>query len=171
MTTETIHEINALSAEAFVLSFGDIAEASPWVAETAAAKRPFSDFAALTDAFTAAVDDAPPATQLALLMAHPDLAGRAAIAGELLPESRAEQAGAGLDRLTPEEFARFTELNDRYRAQFEFPFILAVKGATKATILASFEERLGNDVETEFANALAQVKRIIRFRLEDRIAR
>jgi 2-oxo-4-hydroxy-4-carboxy-5-ureidoimidazoline decarboxylase len=120
-------------------------------------------------AFADAIAKAAPQEQLALLDAHPDLAGRAAVAGELTAESRGEQAGAGLDRLTAAEFARFTDLNDRYRARFGFPFILAVKGADKHTILAAFEARIGNDRDTELRTALEQVARIVRFRIDDRV--
>ena len=117
----------------------------------------------------------PPESQLELIRAHPDLADRAAVAddagsGAVAAESRREQAGAGLDRLTRDEFKRFADLNARYRARFGFPFIFAVKGANKDMILASFEERIGNDAATERATALANVERILRFRIEDRIA-
>jgi 2-oxo-4-hydroxy-4-carboxy-5-ureidoimidazoline decarboxylase len=122
------------------------------------------------EAFLDAVFDADPSAQLALVRAHPDLAGRAAIAGELQPESQKEQAGAGLDRLTADEFARFTELNAAYREKFGFPFIFAVKGAGKDAILNAFEERIDNDPEAELATAIRQVANIIGFRIEDRIA-
>jgi OHCU decarboxylase len=158
--------VNALDAAAFVARFGDVAEHSPWVAERAVTSRPFADRAALVAAFVAAIRSADPATQLALIRAHPDLAGRAALA----TDSRREQQGAGLDTLTEAEFARFTRLNDAYRGKFGFPFILAVRGATKDTILAAFDARLGNDAATEFATALDQVTRIVRFRLEDRVS-
>ena len=108
--------------------------------------------------------------QLALLHAHPDLAGRATVAGHIAEESRREQAGAGLDRLTAGEFAWFQDLNARYRERFGFPFIHAVKGATKDAILAAFETRIDNDAEAERATALASVERIFRFRIEDRVA-
>ncbi len=109
------------------------------------------------------------AHQLALIRAHPDLAGRAAIAGELTADSSAEQKGAGLDTLTAAEFERFTSLNTRYKAKYHFPFIFAVKGATKDMILAAFEARLKNSETTEFEMALTQIARIFRFRLEDRV--
>ncbi len=121
-------------------------------------------------AFSAAVKHADKSRQRALLLAHPDLAGRAAIDGDLTRESRSEQAGAGLDRLTPEEFRRFTEANNAYRERHGIPFILAVRGATKHDILRAFEERLGNPDTVEFKTALEQVERIIRFRLEDRVS-
>jgi 2-oxo-4-hydroxy-4-carboxy-5-ureidoimidazoline decarboxylase len=161
--------IDAMSPADFVAAFGDIAEHSPWVAERAAGARPFSNREAAIVAFANAVMSADEETQLALLNAHPDLAGRAAIAGDIGADSRAEQAGAGLDTLSPEEFERFTELNTAYRETFGFPFILAVRGATKYDILGAFEARIGNDRETELSTALQQVCRIMRFRLEDRI--
>ena len=167
---QSIETVNALDAGAFVARFGDVAEDSPWVAEAAFAARPFADREALVEAFAVAVRSASRRKQLALLRAHPDLAGRAAVAGDVAEDSRREQAGAGLDRLTPDELARFTDLNARYRERFGFPFIFAVKGATKDAILAAFEARVGNDAETERAAALAHVERIFRFRIEDRVA-
>ncbi len=104
--------------------------------------------------------------QLALIRAHPDLATRA----KLTADSTREQAGAGLDTLSEAEFARFTELNDAYKARFGFPFIFAVKGASKHQILASFEERVGATKDAEFDMALTQVCRIFRFRIEDKVA-
>lgn len=168
--TVDLATVNALSPADFVARFGDVAEHSPWVAEGAAALRPFASREAMIEAFTAAVDAAPAESRLALIRAHPDLAGKAARSGVIAEDSKREQAGAGLDTLTDDEFARFTALNTRYREKFGFPFILAVKGAGKATILEAFETRLPNDPATEFAAALAQISRIFRFRLEDRVA-
>ena len=167
----SIEAVNALSAANFTARFGDVAEHSPWVAEAAARARPFRDRAALIAAFVGAVRAALPDAQLALLRAHPDLADRAAIAGDdIAAESQREQAGAGLDRLSPEEFRRFDGLNTRYRERFGFPFIFAVKGATKDAILAAFEQRIVNSAAAERTLALANVERILRFRLEDRVA-
>ena len=165
-----IAAVNALALDAFLARFGDVAEHSPWVAEAASAVRPYASREAMIEAFAAAVAAAPVEARLALIRAHPDLAGRAARAGAVAEDSRREQAGVGLDTLTQAEYARFTDLNDRYRAKFGFPFIFAVKGATKTMILDAFEARLPNDAETEFATALAQVCRIFRFRLEDRVS-
>jgi OHCU decarboxylase len=165
-----IAAVNALTDREFAAGFGGVAEHSPWVAEGAALRRPFADRAAMIAAFAAAIDAAPADRQLALLRAHPDLAGRAALAGELAQDSRREQAGAGLDTLTAEEFARFHRLNDAYRARHGIPFILAVRGSTKHDILAGFAARTGNDPDSERREALNQVKRIIRFRIEDRVA-
>jgi len=168
--TLTLAAVNRMDADAFVASFGDIAEHSPWVATVAERARPYPDRAAMVAAFAEAVAAAEPDAQLALLREHPDLAGRAAIAGELAPESRNEQAGAGLDRMSAEEYARFSRLNGAYRERHGIPFILAVKGATKDQVLEAFEARLDNAIEVERATALAQVQRIIRFRLEERVA-
>ena len=165
----SIDEVNHLDATSFAVLFGDVAEHSPWVAESAGHARPFANRDAMIHAFVDAVMRAPRADQLALIRAHPDLAGRAAISGELTNDSKQEQAGAGLDSLTPEEFARFSDLNSYYRKQNGFPFIFAVKGATKQQILAAFEERVKNNHATEFAIALTQVCRIFHFRIEGRV--
>lgn len=165
----TCDQVNAMTQDAFAAAFGDVAEHSPWVAEAAAEGRPYAGREALIAAFQSAIGAAPRDRQLALLHAHPDLAGKAALAGALADDSRREQAGAGLDSLTADEFARFTRLNEAYTARFGFPFILAVKGATKHDILEAFDRRLENDPEEEFRTALEQVQRIVRFRLEDRV--
>ncbi|TCN32438.1 2-oxo-4-hydroxy-4-carboxy-5-ureidoimidazoline decarboxylase [Sinorhizobium americanum] len=153
--------------EDFVRRFGGIFEHSPWVAERAFDHAASSGLtagnvhSALCNAFRAAS----PAERLAVLRAHPDLAGKLAIAGKLTADSTSEQASAGLDRLSPEEHARFTELNAAYARKFGFPFIIAVKGLTKAEILAAFEQRIDNSAEEEFETACAQVERIARLRL------
>jgi len=166
----TVAAVDAMTAAQFVDAFAGIAEHSAWVAEAAEPARPYGTREAMIDAFTEAVTAASPERQLDLLNAHPDLAGRAAIAGEIGDDSRSEQADAGLDRLTEDEFARFTELNTAYRNRFGFPFILAVKGATKHDILSAFEARIGNSRDRELETAIEQVCRIIRFRLEGRVA-
>ncbi|MHC3973289.1 2-oxo-4-hydroxy-4-carboxy-5-ureidoimidazoline decarboxylase, partial [Pseudomonas aeruginosa] len=104
--------------------------------------------------------------QLALINAHPDLAGKAAIRGELTASSTSEQAGAGIHECSAEEFARFTELNDAYKARFGFPFIKAVKGSNRHQILAAFEERIQHSADEEFATALAEINKIALFRLQ-----
>jgi 2-oxo-4-hydroxy-4-carboxy-5-ureidoimidazoline decarboxylase len=166
----TVDEINALPAAGFIARFGDVAEHSPWVAEAAERRRPFADREAIIAAFESALCGAARDAQLVLIRAHPDLAGKAAIAGDLTDDSTREQAGAGLASLSPAEFARFTALNDAYRARFDFPFIFAVKGATKQQILAAFEARLQHDQTQEFRTALGQIARIFRFRIEDRVS-
>ena len=164
-----IGPINRLSLDDFNATFADIAEHSPWVAARAAKQRPFRNRAAMIDAFQQAVRGADEAEQLALLRAHPDLAGRAARAGQLTSDSAREQKGVGLDTLSDDEFARFHTLNEAYKSRFGIPFIFAVKGATKHDILAAFEARLGATQQEEVMTALMQVLRIIRFRLTDRV--
>jgi 2-oxo-4-hydroxy-4-carboxy-5-ureidoimidazoline decarboxylase len=165
----TLHDVNRMDEDAFVEAFGDIAEHAPWVAAEAADRRPYHSRDAMVKAFGDAIRHADRTRQRALLLGHPDLAGRAAIAGEMTSHSTKEQSGAGLNTLTPEEFRRFNALNGAYRDRNGIPFILAVRGATKHDILASFEARIGNDPDVEFKTALEQVARIIRFRLEDRV--
>ena len=161
--------VNRLDDLAFVEKFGDVAEHSPWVAEYALGIRPFLNREAMITAFTDALHQARRDAQLDLIRAHPDLAGKAALAGDLTADSAHEQRGAGLDQLNPDEFRRFIGLNERYRTKFGFPFIFAVKGADKLSILDGFEVRLNNAVDTEFATALEQIARIIRFRIEERV--
>lgn len=158
-------EVNGLTSAAFIDAFGDVAEHSPWVAKGAAALRPFKDRDAMISAFETALRTARPENQLALIRAHPDLATKA----RLTEDSSREQQGAGLSSLTEAEFAHFTALNEGYKGRFGFPFIFAVKGATKHQILESFEKRVANSREAEFAMALTQVMRIFRFRIEDRV--
>lgn len=167
MTPDTLSlaTLNTISREAFTGLLGGIFEDSPWVAEGAWQARPFENLSALHHAMVAVVQGAGADKQLELLCAHPDLAGKAALAGELTAASKSEQAGAGLDRLTPEEYTRFHALNDAYKAKFGFPFVLAVKGHTKESILTSFEERLPNAAATERRRALQEVAKIARFRL------
>lgn len=155
---------------AFVARFGGVFEHSPWIAERAwalelgpAHDSPVGLHNALARMFRSATEE----ERLGVLTAHPDLAGKLAAAQRLTAESTAEQASAGLDALTDAERARFTELNTAYVARHGFPFIIAVRDNTKASILAAFETRLNNDRATEFATACAQVERIARLRLED----
>ena len=166
----SIDDLNGMVVSEFTAAFGDVAEHSPWVAERASGARPFADREAVVDAFAGALRGAALEEQLVVLRAHPDLAGRAAVSGDLTADSRREQAGAGLDRLTPEEFERFTALNAAYKERFGIPFIFAVKGATAAMILAAFEERVANGQGVEVRNAIDNVCRIMRFRIEDRVA-
>jgi OHCU decarboxylase len=151
----------------FVARYGGVYEHSAWIAEAVwdAGALP-EDLDAMAAAMAARVEAAGDAAQLALLRAHPDLAGKLALRGDLTPESTSEQAGAGLDRCTQGEFAEFQRLNDAYQARFGFPFILAVKGYDRAAILDAFRRRVDNDPATEFREALDQVHRIARLRLE-----
>lgn len=155
----------SLSREAFIARYGGIYEHSPWVAETVFEERASSAPAALAEPMAQVVEMAGPNRQLALLRAHPELAGKLAVRGGLTADSRSEQASARLDQCSPEEFARFTELNSQYRAKFGFPFIIAVRGLQRAGILAAFEQRIGNSAQTEFRTALDQVHKIARLRL------
>ncbi|MEO6608247.1 MAG: 2-oxo-4-hydroxy-4-carboxy-5-ureidoimidazoline decarboxylase [Aestuariivirga sp.] len=157
--------VNAMSAADFLAEFGGIAEHSAWVAEAAIPERPYANLPAMTLAFQNAVLGASKTAQLALLNAHPDLATKA----KLTQDSTSEQKGAGLDQLTKAEFEYFTTLNNTYKLKNNFPFIFAVKGATKAQILAGFEQRIANDTKTEFKTALNQVCKIISFRLEAKV--
>jgi 2-oxo-4-hydroxy-4-carboxy-5-ureidoimidazoline decarboxylase len=158
--------LNSLDRETFVKTLGGIFEHSPWIAEDACHKRPFDSVAELHEAMRDAVRHASEEKQLGLILAHPDLAGKAALAGDLTDSSKREQAGAGLDRLTGEEYQRFHTLNNSYKEKFNFPFILAVKGHTQESILKSFEERLPNSLAAEKARALEEIYKIARFRLE-----
>jgi urate oxidase len=161
---------SCLSRADFVARFGGIFEHSPWIAEQAfdAGLSASCDTAdGLHAAMTATMRASGQPEKLALIRAHPDLAGKLAQAGRLTPESTGEQASAGLNMLTDEERADFTQANEAYKAKFGFPFIIAVKGRTKAEIRAAFGTRLGNDQATEFSTALEQVERIALLRLRD----
>jgi 2-oxo-4-hydroxy-4-carboxy-5-ureidoimidazoline decarboxylase len=166
----TLAQLNVADRAAFVAAVGDVFEHGPWVAERAHAARPFATVAALHDAMMQAVRAAPRAEQLAFLRGHPELAGKVARAGAMTADSKAEQGGLGLDRLSDADFARFERLNAAYAQKFGFPFIVAVRRHKSAgSILAAFEQRFGNDTETEFATALAEIGFITRLRLEDRV--
>ncbi|PAS99747.1 MAG: OHCU decarboxylase [Candidatus Dactylopiibacterium carminicum] len=169
MNRISLAHLGALEREAFVDALTGIFEHSPWVAERAWAARPFSSLEALAQAMERSMWEADPKEQMTLIRAHPELAGRAAIAGELTPESTREQAGARLDACSPEEFARLQALNAAYNTRFGFPFILAVSGLDRTQIIARFEERLHNEVPAEFAEALSQIARIARLRLPQRV--
>jgi len=166
----TIWEINRISSGAFTTALGGIFEHSPWVAERASAARPFADIAALHDAMMAAVRGATDGMQLTLIRAHPELAGKAAIRGELTADSTMEQSRAGLNQCSAVELARLTALNAAYGAKFGFPFILAVKGYDRAGILREFAQRVDRDRDTEFEEALTQIARITRSRLDALLA-
>lgn len=153
----------------FVARFGGVFEHSAWIAERAFDRGglgPVPDAASLHAALAAAFRAAGEAERLGVLKAHPDLAGRLALSGDLTEDSRGEQAGAGLDRLTAAEFERFTDLNTRYQARFGFPFIIAVRGLSKAEILHAFENRIHHARHDEFDAACHEVEKIARLRLE-----
>lgn len=155
---------NSLSHEQFMARYGHVFEHSPWVVERAAAHRPFAD---LHGAMMQVLDDASSEERLALIRAHPELAGKAAMAGELTADSAAEQSSAGLDRLSAQEYALFHERNSAYHEKFGFPFVICVKLTDKAGILEAMHQRLGNGPEDEIAAAIAEIGKIARLRLEE----
>lgn len=163
----SIAKLNAMSAPQFVETLSSIWERSPWVPERAAAMRPFGAVLDLHSAMSSVVFDATLDEQLALIRAHPQLAGREAIRGELTPNSTREQHGAGLDACSPEEVSRLAQLNSAYVDRFGFPFVLAVKGHNRSSILDQLQRRVGNTLEAERTEALLQISRIAAFRLLD----
>jgi 2-oxo-4-hydroxy-4-carboxy-5-ureidoimidazoline decarboxylase len=169
-TTYTITQLNAMPEPEFVKVLGGIYEHSPWFAEAAAQQRPFTDTAELAAALRRAVDDAGREAQLKLVRAHPELAGKAAVRGELTAESTREQAGAGLDQCTPEEFQRLQNLNASYNQKFGFPFILAVRGYDRHGIIDAFARRLDNAPDIELQTCINQIHRIAQFRLNDLVS-
>lgn len=161
----TLAEVNAMDRNAFVAALGGVFEHSPWVADRAYEARPFASVDALHEAMTRAMHGASRDEKLALIRAHPELAGRAMVQNALTADSAREQAGAGLTACSPEEYARIVDLNARYGAKFGFPFILAVKGYDRAGVIRELERRVGGDAEREFEEALGQIGRIAAFRL------
>lgn len=162
----SLAELNRMDAAGFTAALGGIFEHSPWVAERAAARRPFTSLDSLHGALVQAMWAASDSEKLALLRAHPELAGKEAAAGTLTAHSTSEQDSVGLTRLTPDEAGRIGALNAAYRGRHGFPFIIAVKLRTKRQIFAAFEQRLANPQADEFATALAEVGKIARLRLE-----
>lgn len=160
----TLSGLNAMPSPSFVEALGEVFEHAPWVAEAVAPGRPYTTMTALHDAMLQAVRQAPPERQLAFIAGHPELGSRVRRA-ELTGHSQAEQGGLGLDRLSAEEFERFTRLNAAYREKFDFPFIVCVRRHTRDSILRQFERRLGHDIQTERATALAEIGLITRLRL------
>jgi OHCU decarboxylase len=158
----TLHDLNGQDQGTFVESVGWVFEHSPWVAERAWIQGPFGTVTDLHAAMVAVVGAAPREEQLALLRAHPDLGSRL----HMSEVSTSEQAGAGLEELSREAFDRLTQLNAAYRERFGFPFLLAVKGATPQAVLDALTRRVDRSLEQEWAEALAQVARIARFRLD-----
>jgi OHCU decarboxylase len=163
----TIEQINQFTTPEFERVFARILEHSPHYATRAAQKRPFADFASLHQAFVSAILEDNHTQQLALIRAHPDLAGKAALAGELTAESQNEQQGLGLDRLSPLEYAEFMRVNTAYRAKFGIPYIVCVRQNTKETILSAAPTRLEHDLETEMKIALGEIAKIAKYRLQD----
>jgi allantoate deiminase/N-carbamoyl-L-amino-acid hydrolase len=168
----TLEQLNNSDVTAFTATLHGIYEHSPWIPERAAAQRPFANITALKLAMQAVVSSAAREEQLGLIRAHPELAGKAAISGELTAESTGEQAKAGLNNCSPEEFATLQKLNADYNKKFGFPFILAVKGAdgqglSRQAIIATFSRRLKNQFDDELAEALRQIGRIAEMRTND----
>lgn len=155
-----------LSRDAFVRRYGGIYEHSPWVADNCFAAVATAACGELASLFEQCVNDADHKIKLQLIRAHPDLAGRAAVRGELTVESTAEQASAGIDQCTKEEYEQFVAFNTVYKEKFEFPFVMAVKNSNRHAILAAFAERIENDPDTEFATAIQEIHKIARLRLE-----
>lgn len=159
------------SLEMLTHHYGDVYEHSPWVAEAAwqhGLTESHDTPEGLAELMGLMLQQASSDQQINVIRAHPDLAGKAAMAGELTQDSSSEQAGAGLDQCSPDEFARFEYLNETYKEKFGFPFVIAVKGLDRHAILAAFEERLHNDVATERETAIQQIIRIAHFRLVSR---
>ena len=156
-----------MSASSFVAKFGGIYEHSSWVAERA--EPHLEESLAVDDVarvMADCVDNASTERQLELIRAHPDLAGKAQVAGELTAESTTEQASAGLEQCTQDEYEQFQSLNDRYKQKFGFPFVMAVRNSSRQQILQVFERRLQNEYDDEFEAALVEIHKIARLRLE-----
>ncbi len=162
-------EPHKMTETEFVNIFGDVYEHSTWIARqtwTLGLKDSDNHAVALSQLMSAVVEGATSQQQLDLILAHPDLAGKAAQSGQLTAESSSEQSGAGIDQCNAEEFEHFRSLNKAYKRKFKFPFIMAVKGSNRHKILESFERRLPNSYDVEFREALDQIHKIALFRLE-----
>lgn len=166
----TLEQLNALGRGGFTRALGAIFEHSPWVAERSWEQRPFASVGDLHAAMCASVAASDDEAKLALIRAHPHLAGKAAVRGELSDASGREQSAAGLDRCSPEEFARINELNRAYDQRFGFPFIVAVRDHTRQGIIDNLSMRIGRTREQEIAEALCQIERIALLRLADTVA-
>jgi 2-oxo-4-hydroxy-4-carboxy-5-ureidoimidazoline decarboxylase len=164
-----LDRLNSAEDAEFVRELGDIYEHAPWVAAAVSGLRPFALLAALHAAMTEAVRKAPAEQRLALIVGHPDLAGKAARAGTLTADSTAEQTSAGLNQLSEQEFSDFHRLNEAYREKFGIPFIVCVRRHSKDSILRLFKQRLKNHPEAEEAAALHEIFRITALRLDQRV--
>jgi 2-oxo-4-hydroxy-4-carboxy-5-ureidoimidazoline decarboxylase len=169
MAKVALAELNAADEAGFMAALGDVYEHAPWVAQAASKQRPFPTLAALHKAMMAAVRAATAEQQMALIKGHPDLAGKAARAGAMTEDSKAEQASAGLDRLSEAEFAQFHRLNSAYREKFGIPFIICARRHNKDSILQQFERRLQNSMAAETETALGEIFRITALRLDQRL--
>jgi 2-oxo-4-hydroxy-4-carboxy-5-ureidoimidazoline decarboxylase len=170
MAETSLDELNGMDERAFVAAIGDVFEHAPWVAATAYAARPFASLNVLYEAMIAAVRAAGGDRRMALIRGHPDLAGKAAREGAMTIDSKLEQASAGLDRLSEDEFVNFHRLNDAYRVKFAMPFIICVRRHGKESILRRFEQRLRHDRTAERDEALTEIFRIVALRLDQRVA-
>src|SRR5262249_25833886 len=170
VTILSLDNLNAADKAGFAAALGDIYENAPWVAEAAHQQRPFARVQALYQAMISTVRAASKDQQLALIKGHPDLAGKAARAGTMTRDSTAEQASAGLDRLSDAEFEEFHHLNNAYREKFGFPFILCVRRHGKDSIFRQFKLRLANPGAAEMETALDEIFRIAALRLDQRVA-
>jgi 2-oxo-4-hydroxy-4-carboxy-5-ureidoimidazoline decarboxylase len=168
-TPLSIEELSAMDREAFVRSIGDVFEHSPWIAAATWSRRPFRDAHHLHAELCATLRNAPQEQQLALIRAHPDLAGRLARERRLGAASSREQAAAGLEQLDPDEEQRFQRLNAAYRERFGFPFVICARLNARDAILAAMEQRAGNAPADEFKTALAEIEKIAELRLRDRV--
>lgn len=161
-----LNELNACSQDDFVVALANIFEYSPWIAERAAAARPFAGVRPLFDAMTAVVNQATPQLRLELIKAHPDLGDKTQRAAGLTAESNAEQNSLGLDRLSDAEYDAFERVNSAYRAKFDFPYIVCVRRQTRDSVLRDFERRLPNDIRTETQRSVEEICRIAALRLD-----
>ncbi|MGF1276450.1 2-oxo-4-hydroxy-4-carboxy-5-ureidoimidazoline decarboxylase [Acetobacter pasteurianus] len=164
-----LQDVNTLSPQQFIETFGGIYEHSPWVAEAAAKQRPFASMQQMKQAFSQAVQQAPESQKLALVRAHPELGHRMGVDPDLSAESTQEQGSAGLDRLSPAEYRQLRDLNDAYQKKFGMPFVICVRQATKAVILEAMEQRLTSSFTEELAEALKQIDAIAALRLQDKV--
>ena len=162
--------LNTVSADEFVKAVGPVFEHSPWIAELTFAKKPFASLDNLHAQLCATVKNSGAAKQLALIRAHPDLVGRLALTGQLTKESTGEQAGAGLDKLSPAEIILFQNHNAAYQEKFGFPFVICARLNKKSAILTGFAQRLKNSREQEIQAALAEIFKIAELRLRDLIS-
>jgi OHCU decarboxylase len=169
-TRIAVSDLNTLDQDSFVAALDFVFEGPPWIVAQAWHDRPFADLAALHRALCAVMNRAPVEQKIALIQAHPDLVGKAALAGTLTSASTNEQAAAGLNRLMPDEIATFNRLNEAYHETFGFPFVICARENKKASILAGFATRLHNSREQEIATALKEVAKIAYLRLSDAIS-
>lgn len=166
----TLQHINSLNQEEFVHVLSSLFEGPPWIVTDAWHARPFHSRTELYNQLCEIIYHATSEQQIALLHSHPDLVGRAALAGTLSPASTNEQASAGLDSLTLEEIATFTQLNATYKNRFGFPFVICARANKKESILAGFAARMENSRRQEIATALGEVAKICAFRLHDLVS-